>query len=146
MNRGQRITLITILLINFVMSVYRPYEQVAGYRTLPRGYHWNSILVFLDAEPNNYRIEFERLAAQVAIVSIVGFIVFLLTGAKSSKGDNRNEAGNVMRMVFESAPAVGLSIIRRVFLFLLFTVLVIGGTIAIVAAVRYIHTNEMTVR
>lgn len=64
-------------------------ELVANdkHRTLPRGYHWNSILGLLDNELSMYqgeRIELGRLAAQVGIVSIMGFIVFILEGCMSS--------------------------------------------------------------
>jgi hypothetical protein len=74
MNRAQRLTLKVVLAIDVLLSLFPPFESHRGWRTFDQGYH---LLPYWLLEWG-VSIDFGRLAAEIAIVAVIGFTVFIL--------------------------------------------------------------------
>lgn len=81
MTKAQKVTLIIVLLINFTMLLYPPYEAGSGYHRHDIGHQW----LWVEGLAG---INFGTLAAQIVIVSTIGFTVFVLaSGTTDEKFD-----------------------------------------------------------
>lgn len=71
MNLAQRMMLMVVLAIDVLLVLFPPFERRAGWRTSHLGYHWLPFAVFSGA-----RVNFGALAAEIMIVSVIGFTAF----------------------------------------------------------------------
>lgn len=95
MNNAQKATLKIILLLDFAMVLYPPYEAGFGYYRRDMGHQW----LF----EGRGHINFMTLAAQIVIVSTIGLTIFLL-----AKGTVDEKFDRVLARI----PLLG-SLIRR---------------------------------
>jgi hypothetical protein len=104
MNRAQRATLFVVLAIDALLILFPPFEAQGGYgRIFNRGHHW---LLYPLLDGRGATVNVVGLAAEVTIVSIIGFTVFVL-----AKGVPDERASAVL--VRLSAPRRGLAKIYR---------------------------------
>ena len=84
MNRAQRTTLLMVVGIDALLISYPPFEERRGWRTFDLGYDWLPTGLFGDAGAS---INFGTLAGEIAIVTLIGFTIFVLArGASDERG------------------------------------------------------------